>query len=100
LKNSLSEIERDQVLTYAREVQRDAIVRIERENIVFHTILPYDFPPCPLSADLFILPNGIKLDAFNYKYRLKYWRKTSEKVIKILEDSKKPVHGPEKSPVC
>jgi len=98
LKNSLSEIERDQVLTYAREVQREAIVRIERENSVFHTILPYDFPPCPLSTDLFILPNGIKLDAFNYKDQLKYWRKTSEKVIKILEDSKKPVHGPDKSP--
>ena len=98
LKNSLTEIERDQVLNYAREVHREAIIRIERENSVFHTISPYNFPPCPLSLDLFILPNGIKLDAFNYKDQLKYWRMTSEKIIKILEDSKKPVHGSEKSP--
>ena len=98
LKDNLTEIEREQVLTYAREVHREAIIRIERENSVFHTILPYDFPPCPLFTDLFILPNGIKLDAFNYKDQLKYWRITSEKVIKILEDSKKPFHGPEKSP--
>ncbi len=98
LKSSLTVIQREQVLTYAREVHREAIIRIERENSVFHTILPYDFPPCPLSTDLFILPSGIKLDAFNYKDQLKYWRMTSEKVIKILEDSIKPVHGPEKSP--
>jgi hypothetical protein len=98
LKDSLPEIEREQVLTYAREVHREAIIRIERENSVFHTILPYDFPPCPLSTDLLILPNGIKLDAFNYKDQLKYWRMTSEKVIKILEDSMKPFPGPEKSP--
>jgi hypothetical protein len=98
LKNSLSGIQLEQVLYYAMEVHREAIIRIERENSVFHTILPYDFPPCPLSTDLFILPNGIKLDAFNYKDQLKYWRMTSEKAIKILEDSMKPVHGPEKSP--
>jgi hypothetical protein len=96
-KANFTEIEREQVLVYAREVHREAIIRIERENSVFHTILPYNFPPCPLSTDLFILPNGIKLDAFNYKDQLKYWKLTSEKVIKILEDSMKPVHGPDKS---
>lgn len=99
LKNSFTGIQREQVLIYARKVHREAVIRIERENSVFHTILPYDFPPCPLSTDLFILPNGIKLDAFNYKDQLKYWRLTSEKVIKILEDSMKPVQGPEKSPM-
>jgi hypothetical protein len=98
LKHNFTEIKREQVLNYAKEVYREASIRIERENSVFHPIMPYNFPPSPLSTDLVILPNGIKLDTFTYQDQLKYWRVTSERAIKLLEDSMKPFQGSEKAP--
>jgi hypothetical protein len=77
----------EQILRYSREVHNESIIRIERENGIFHPLTPYSFPPCPLSSDLFILPDGIKLDSFTYMDQLKYWFATSKTVINILEDS-------------
>jgi len=79
----------EQILSYAREVNRESCIRIELENHIYHTVTPYDFPPCPLSTDLFILPNGIELDAFTYLDQLKFWFVTSQTVIKLLENSYK-----------
>jgi hypothetical protein len=91
-KKRINKAKREQVLTYAREVNREAILRIERENGFFHHVKSYNFPPCPLSTNLLTLPNGIKLDTFTYKDQLKYWLVTSGNVIRILEGSikKKP----------
>ena len=91
MKNNMNESKREQVLSYAREVRRESIIRIDRENGLFHPVTPYDFPPCPLFTDLIVLPNGIKLDAFTYLDQLKYWLLTSQRVVQILEDSLKPV---------
>lgn len=85
IQHENNDVKMDQILNYAREVRREAIIRIERENGLFHPVTSYIFPPCPLSTDIFILPNGIKLDAFTYLDQLKYWFVTSERVIKILE---------------
>ncbi len=89
LKKRTSEAKREQILSFARKVNREAITRMERDNGIFHRIYPFRFPPCPLSTSLFILPNGIKLDAFTYKDQLKYWIVTSESVIKTLEAARK-----------
>jgi hypothetical protein len=89
LKKRVNEAKREQVLTYAREVNREAVLRIERENGFFHPVKPYNFPPCPLSTNLVTLPNGIKLDTFTYKDQLKYWLVTSGNVIRILEGNVK-----------
>lgn len=90
LKKSINEVKVEQILSYAREVYMESIIRIERENGLFHPVTPYIFPPCPLFTDIFVLPNGIKLDAFTYQDQLKYWVSTSKRVIQILEDSMKP----------
>jgi hypothetical protein len=90
MKNSVNAAKREQVLSYAREVRREAIIRIDRENGLFHPVTPFNFPPCPLFTDLIVLPNGIKLDAFTYRDQLKYWLLTSRRVVQILEDSTKP----------
>jgi hypothetical protein len=90
LKKSANDAKIEQILSYAREVFMESIIRIEREEGKFHTINPYTFPPCPLFTDVFVLPNGIKLDAFTYLDQLKYWYSTSRKVIQILEDNNKP----------
>jgi len=88
LKKSASfELKAEQILSYAREVHNESIIRIERENGIFHPVTPYSFPPCPLSSDLFILPAGIKLDSFTYMDQLKYWFVTSQTVINLLENS-------------
>ena len=73
LKKSINEVKVEQILSYAREVYMESIIRIERENGLFHPVTPYIFPPCPLFTDIFVLPNGIKLDAFTYQDQLKYW---------------------------
>jgi len=91
MKNSINVAKREQVLSYAREVRRESIIRIDRENGLFHPVTPYNFPPCPLFTDLIVLPNGIKLDSFTYMDQLKYWLSTSKRVVQILEDSMKPV---------
>jgi hypothetical protein len=91
MKNSINAAKREQVLSYAREVRRESIIRIDRENGLFHPVTPYNFPSCPLFTDIMVLPNGIKLDAFTYLDQLKYWLLTSERVVQILEDSMKPV---------
>lgn len=88
LKNSIDEAKREQVLNYAREVYMESLIRIERENSIFHPIAPYNFPPCPLFTDLFVLPNGIKLDSFTYQDQLKYWLMTSQTVINLLDEKK------------
>ena len=90
LKRSLNEAKVEQVLSYAREVYMEAEIRLERESGSFQPVAPYNFPPCPLFTDIFVLPNGIKLDAFTYKDQLKYWLSTSRRVIVILEDLLKP----------
>ena len=90
LKKSINEVKAEQILSYAREVYMESIIRIERENGFFHPVTPYTFPPCPLFTDIFILPNGIKLDSFTYLDQLKYWFSTSKKVIQILEENMKP----------
>ena len=90
LKKSINEVKVEQILSYAREVYMEAIIRIEREDGLFHPVTPYTFPPCPLFTDIFVLPNGIKLDAFTYRDQLKYWLSTSKRVIQILEDNMKP----------
>ncbi len=89
LKKMINEVKMEQILTYAMEVHNEAVIRIERENGFFHPVKPYNFPPCPLSVSLLVLPNGIKLDAFTYKDQLKYWLGTSGTVIRILEGSLK-----------
>jgi hypothetical protein len=90
LKKSINfEVQAEQILSYAREVHNESIIRIERENGIFHPVTPYSFPPCPLSSDLFNLPDGIQLDAFTYLDQLKYWFLTSHTVIKLLENSYK-----------
>jgi hypothetical protein len=90
LKKSINEVKVEQILSYAREVYMESIVRLERENGFFQPVAPYNFPPCPLFTDVFVLPNGIKLDAFTYQDQLKYWLSTSKKVIQILEENMKP----------
>jgi hypothetical protein len=90
LKKSINEVKVEQILSYAREVYMEAIIRIEREDGLFHPVTPYTFPPCPLFTDIFVLPNGIKLDAFTYRDQLKYWLSTSKRVIQILEDNMRP----------
>lgn len=90
LKKSINEVKVEQILSYAREVYMESIIRIERETGVFNPVTHYTFPPCPLFTDIFVLPNGIKIDAFTYQDQLKYWLTTSKRVIQILEDSKKP----------
>jgi hypothetical protein len=90
LKKSINAAKVEQILCYAREVHMESIIRIERENGFFNTVAPYNFPPCPLFTDIFVLPNGIKLDAFTYRDQLKYWFSTSRRVIQILEDNMKP----------
>jgi hypothetical protein len=90
LKKSINEVKVEQILSYAREVYMEAIIRIEREDGYFHPVTPYTFPPCPLFTDIFVLPNGIKLDAFTYRDQLKYWFSTSKRVMQILEDNMKP----------
>jgi hypothetical protein len=90
LKKSINEAKIDQILSYAREVYMESLIRIERENGLFHPVTPYTFPPCPLFTDIFVLPNGIKLDAFTYQDQLKYWFSTSKRVIQILEENLKP----------
>ena len=89
LKKSITDAKAEQILSYAREVYMEAMIRIERESGIFHPVTPYTFPPCPLFTDLFVLPNGIKLDAFTYMDQLKYWFSTSTKVIQILEENMK-----------
>ncbi len=88
MKNSINEAKREQVLNYAREVYMEAFMRIERESSIFHPVTPYNFPPCPLFTDLFVLPNGIKLDAFTYQDQLKYWLTTSQTIINLLDEKK------------
>jgi hypothetical protein len=90
LKKNINEAKMEQILSYAREVYMEAAIRLERESGSFQPVTPYNFPPCPLFTDIFVLPNGIKLDAFTYKDQLKYWLSTSKKVIGILEDILKP----------
>ncbi len=90
LKRSINEAKVEQILSYAREVYMEAAIRLERESGSFQPVAPYNFPPCPLFTDIFVLPNGIKLDAFTYKDQLKYWLSTSKRVIVILEDLVKP----------
>ncbi len=90
LKKSISEVKVEQVLSYAREVYMESIMRIEREDGYFHPVAQYNFPPCPLSTEIFILPNGIKLDAFTYLDQLKYWFSSSRRVIQIIEENMKP----------
>lgn len=90
LKKSINEAKVEQILSYAREVYMESVIRIERESGYFHPVTPYTFPPCPLFTDIFVLPNGIKLDAFTYRDQLKYWFSTSKKVIQILEENMKP----------
>jgi hypothetical protein len=90
LKKSINEVKVEQILSYAREVYMEAAIRIERESGSFQPVTTYNFPPCPLFTDIFVLPNGIKLDAFTYKDQLKYWLSTSKRVIEILEDILKP----------
>jgi hypothetical protein len=90
LNKSINEVKVEQILSYAREVYMEAVIRIERETGSFHPVTPYNFPPCPLSTEIFELPNGIKLDAFTYQDQLKYWFSTSKRVIQILEDNMKP----------
>jgi hypothetical protein len=92
LKKNINEAKAEQILSYAREVYMESLIRIERESGVFHNITSYNFPPCPFSTDVFILPNGIKLDAFTYHDQLKYWLTTSTRVIQILEENLKPGH--------
>jgi hypothetical protein len=90
LKRSINEAKVEQILSYAREVYMEAAIRLERESGSFQPVAPYNFPPCPLFTDIFVLPNGIKLDSFTYKDQLKYWLLTSKRVIVILEDLLKP----------
>jgi hypothetical protein len=90
LKKNINEAKVEQILSYAREVYMESLIRIEREKGYFHPVAPYTFPPCPLFTDVFVLPNGIKLDAFTYQDQLKYWLSTSKKVIQILEENTKP----------
>ena len=90
LKKSINEVKVEQILSYAREVYMESIIRIERESGIFHPVTPYTFPPCPLFTDIFVLPNGIKIDAFTYQDQLKYWFSTSKRVIQILEETMKP----------
>ncbi len=90
LRKNINEAKTEQILSYAREVYMESVIRIEREDGYFHPVTPYTFPPCPLFTDIFILPNGIKLDAFTYRDQLKYWFSTSKRVIQLLEDNKKP----------
>ena len=90
LKKSINGVKVEQILSYAREVYMESIIRIEREDGFFHPVTPYTFPPCPLFTEIFVLPNGIKLDAFTYRDQLKYWFSTSKRVIQILEDAMKP----------
>jgi hypothetical protein len=90
LKRSINEAKVEQILSYAREVYTEAAIRLERESGSFQPVTPYNFPPCPLFTEIFVLPNGIKLDAFTYKDQLKYWLSTSKRVIVILEELLKP----------
>jgi hypothetical protein len=90
LKKSINEVKVEQILSYAREVYMESIIRLEREDGFFHNVTPYTFPPCPLNTEIFVLPNGIKLDAFTYLDQLKYWVLTSKKVIQMLEETMKP----------
>jgi hypothetical protein len=91
LKKSINDAKIEQILSYAREVYMESIIRLEREDGFFQPVSPYTFPPCPLFTDVFVLPNGIKIDAFTYRDQLKYWLTTSKRVIQILEDNMKPV---------
>ncbi len=90
LKKSITEAKVEQILNYAREVYMESTMRIEREDGQFHAVTPYRFPPCPLSTEIFVLPNGIKIDAFTYRDQLKYWLISSRRVIQIIEDNMKP----------
>jgi hypothetical protein len=90
LNKSINDVKAEQILSYAREVYMESVIRLERENGIFHPVTAYTFPPCPLFTDIFVLPNGIKLDAFTYQDKLKYWFATSKRVIHILEDNRKP----------
>lgn len=92
LKKSINDAKMEQVLSYAREVYMEAVMRLEREQGSFHQLTPYTFPPCPLFTEIFVLPNGLKLDAFTYQDQLKYWCSSSKKVIQIIEENLKPRH--------
>jgi hypothetical protein len=92
LKKSIDDVKLEQILSYAREVYMESIMRLEREDGLFHPVTSYTFPPCPLFTEVFVLPNGLKLDAFTYRDQLKYWFSTSKRVIQIIEENLKPRH--------